>query len=122
MQDPEKKTQQRRQLKRWGTSMPCMILWGDRIIKGELANISFRGAFIAAPSAIPPVDSAVTLIFHYESQISLRATVDSEVVHTIEETEEADGIRGFGLEFQGPLKINRSKLLPLIEKLSGDSL
>ena len=87
-----------------------------------VTNISFRGAFIAAPSAIPPVDSPVTLILHYEFQILLKATVDSEVVHTIEETEEANGIGGFGLEFQGPLKINRSKLLPLIEKLSGDSL
>ena len=121
MQDPEIKAKQQRRYKRWPTSIPCTVLWEDRTISGELANISFGGALVAGPSATPPVGCAVTLVFHYQSEVALTSSVDSQVVHTSPEASDAGGLGGFGLEFQGPLEEIRSKLLPLIEKLSGET-
>ncbi len=85
-----------------------------------MANISFRGALIAGPSAIPPVGSFVTLVFYHRAEIVLTASVGSQVVHSSPEASDTGGLGGFGLEFQEPLEKIRPKLLPLIEKLSGE--
>ena len=121
MQDPEIEIKDRRQFERWNTSIPCKVLWGEWIISGEIANISYQGALIAVPSAIPPVDSAVTLVFHYECQVLLTAKVDSQVVHTSEQAVDAGGAGGFGLAFNEPVGEVLPKLQPLIEKLSANS-
>ena len=76
---------------------------------------------IASPKAIPPVNDAVTIAFHYKSEVLLTARVDSQVIHTSAEAEDTGGIGGFGVEFQEPLEKIRPKLLPLIEKLSGET-
>ena len=119
MQDPKTETKERWRSERWITSIPCKVLWGQRIIRGEVANISFQGALIAAPSATPPVNSAVTLVFYYESELWLTARVDSVVVHTSEDSSDTGGLGGFGLEFQESLEEITTKLSSLIEELRG---
>ena len=119
MPDAQTKLKEMRQFVRWPTSIPCTILWEDRVIHGEMANISFRGALIAGPNANPPVNSAVTLVFHYRCKVELNARVDSVVVQQSSEAADTGGLGGFGLKFQESLEQIQSKLQPLIEKLSG---
>jgi hypothetical protein len=119
--DVETSIKERRQSVRWPTSIPCTVLWEDRVISGEMANISFRGALIAGPSASPPVDSAVTLVFHYHCKVELTARVDSVVIHQSVEAADTGGLGGFGLKFQESLDQIQPKLQPLIEKLGGES-
>ena len=118
MQNPQTK-KENRHFKRWRTSIPCAVLWEDRVISGEIANISFGGAWIVSVGAVPPVHAAVTVAFTYMSEELFTVRVECRIAHLREEAVETGGSGGFGVEFQEALEKIRPELLPLLEKLSG---
>ncbi len=121
MQNPQIPTKENRHFKRWPTSIPCTVLWEDQVITGKLENISFGGALIASPNAIPPIYGSVILAFNYKAQVVLTAQVESQVIHRSAEALEIGGIGNFGVKFQEPLERIRRKLSPLLKKLRGNT-
>ncbi len=113
------KMKERRQYRRWRVSMPCSVKWEDGLTKGLIANISFGGALISEVSAVPPEGVEVDLTFEVdEGKLQLAGKLSTRVVHTIDELIEYGGAGAFGVQFEGPIKEIRSKLIPIFSVLT----
>ena len=93
-----------REFQRIDVSIPCMVLCDDKVIVGEITNISLSGAFISDVSDSVPEGSVVTLILQKKPDISLKAAVDSTIIRSSEEDKGDDQINSFGVKFEEPLK------------------
>lgn len=94
------------QFKRWEVFIRCTIEWGDTIIRGLIANLSYGGALITQVNAVPSEGARVLLTFHSRvGGVRLKNKLASRVVHvSLEAMEELiiGSIGSFGVEFEEP--------------------
>ena len=89
-----------RQFERTEISIPCRISCRDQMITGRIVNLSPGGAFITEATEIPAEGSLIVLTLQDDHGISLRARVNSKVIHSFWEITEDTQIASFGVEFQ----------------------
>ena len=99
-----------REFLRIDVSIPCLISCDDRMITGEITNISLSGAFISQVRDTLPEGSAVTLILQKKPDIKLRAAVDSKIIHSFQEVRGDDQINSFSVKFEESLSEVTDKL------------
>ncbi len=108
----------RRRFHRWEVSIPCTVEWGDMLIRGQIANLSYGGALITKVDAVPPVGALVVVRFQVEEEkMELEGRLTSRVVHTAQEIIEGGQVGSFGVEFQETEEEVRSKLSPVFRAL-----
>ena len=101
-----------REFQRIDVSIPCLIHSGDRMITGDIVNISLSGALIQTNETLPE-GSTVILTLQKKQDIKLKAAVDSKIIHSSQEVGGEDQINSFGVKFEEPLKYV-SKVLDFI--------
>ena len=105
-----------REFQRINVSIPCLILCDDRLISGEVTNISLSGAFISRASDILPEGSAIILTLQRKQNIKLKATVDAKIIHSFQEVREEEQTSSFGVRFEEPLKTVSNMLNLVLHK------
>ncbi len=91
----------RRQFKRWEVFIRCTVEWGDTIIRGLIANLSYGGALITQVDAVPPEGALVVVRSQVETKkVELERRLTSRMVHTTQEIIEDGQVGSFGVEFQ----------------------
>ena len=104
-----------RQFERIEISIPCRISCRDQMITGRITNLSHGGAFITGATEVPAEGSLIVLTLQDDHGISLKARVNSKVIHSFWEITEDTQIASFGVEFQELESDVRSKLKYLFE-------
>ncbi len=99
-----------RAFQRIDLSIPCLVLYDDGMITGEITNISLGGAFISKASETLAEGSPVILILQKKQDIKLRATVDSTIIHSFQEVGGDDPTNSFGVRFEESLSEVTDKL------------
>jgi len=92
-----------REFQRIEVSIPCLISCNDRVITGEITNISLSGALIQTGETLPE-GSPVILTLQKKQDIKLKAAVDSKIIHSSQEVGGEDQVNSFGVKFEEPLK------------------
>lgn len=98
---------EKRKFHRWPCSLKCSCKSETIEFTGTIVGLSFDGACIAEPSAIPPEGSdLIVYVQTPEESVSIGA-------HVVYQTEGMDQI---GLQFYGPVEERSQKLLPLFKR------
>ena len=105
-----------REFQRIDVSIPCLVFCDDRVITGDITNISLSGAFISQASDTPAEGSPVALTLLSKQDIKLMATVDSKLIHSSQEVRGEDQIDSFGVKFEGSLSEVTKKLAFILDK------
>ncbi len=92
-----------REFQRIDVLIPCLVSCDDRVITGDIINLSLTGACIQASETLAE-GSPVVLTLQKKQDIKLRATVDSTIIHSFKEVGGDDPINSFGVRFEEPLK------------------
>jgi len=99
-----------REFLRIDVSIPCLVFCDDRVITGDIINLSLSGAFISQASDTLPEGSPVTLILQKKQDIKLRVSVDSKIIHSSQEVRGEDQINSFGVKFEESMSDVSDKL------------
>ncbi|MEE8162210.1 MAG: PilZ domain-containing protein [Acidobacteriota bacterium] len=98
-----------REFQRIDVLIPCLIYCDDRVITGDIINLSLSGALIQASETLAE-GSPVVLTLQKKQDIKLRATVDSTIIHSFKEVGGDDPINSFGVRFEESLSEVTDKL------------
>ena len=93
-----------REFQRIDVSIPCLVHYDERVITGNITNISLSGALISQASETLAEGSTVILTLQSKQSIKLRATVDAKIIHSFQKVQGDDQINSFGVKFEEPLK------------------
>ncbi len=99
-----------REFQRIDVLIPCLVSCDDRVITGDIINLSLSGAFISQASETLPEGSPVILTLQKKQDIKLRATVDSKIIHSFREVRGDDPINSLGVRFEESLSEVTDKL------------
>ena len=105
-----------REFQRIDVSIPCLVFCDDRVITGDITNISLSGAFISQASNTPAEGSPVNLTLLGKQNIKLMATVDSKIIHSSQEVGGEDQINSFGVKFEESLSEVSKKIAFILDK------
>jgi len=105
-----------REFLRIDVSIPCLVFCDDRVITGDIINLSLSGAFISQASDTLPEGSPVTLILKKKPDIKLEAAVDSRIIHSSHEVRGEDQINSFGVKFEESLSEVSNKLAFILDE------
>jgi len=86
-----KSTEQNRRFVRFPVQAKVKVLIGDRIIEGEIDNLSLKGTFVRANEPIK-ISSSVTISIFDSLTTHVISNLKAKVVMTTED--------GFGLQFE----------------------
>jgi len=90
-------------------SIPCLISCDDRVITGDIINLSLTGACIQASETLAE-GSSVVLTLEKKQHIKLRAAIDSKIIHSFQEVRGDDQINSFDVKFEESLSEVTAKL------------
>ncbi len=99
-----------REFQRVDVSIPCLIYCDDRVITGDIINLSLSGALISQASETLAEGSSVILMLEQKQDIQLRAIIDSTIIHSFQEVRGDDPINFFGVKFEESLSEVSMKL------------
>ncbi len=97
-----------REFQRIDVSIPCLISCNDRVITGDIINLSLTGACIQA-SEILAEGSPVVLTLQ-KKHTKLRAAIDAKIIHSFQEVRGDDQINSFDVKFEESLSEVTDKL------------
>jgi hypothetical protein len=86
-----KSTEQKRKFVRFSVQAKVKVLMGDRIIEGEIDNLSLKGTFVRTNEFIK-INSSVTISIFDSLTTHVISNLKAKVVMTTED--------GYGLEFE----------------------
>jgi len=98
-----------REFQRVDVSILCLVFCDDRVITGDITNISLSGAFISQASDTLPEGSPVVLMLQ-KKHTKLRAAIDSKIIHSFQEVRGDDQINSFDVKFEESLSEVTDKL------------
>jgi len=98
-----------REFLRIDVSIPCLISCDDRVITGDITNLSLSGAFIQASETLAE-GSPVTLILQKKQDIELMVAIGSKIIHSSQEVRGDDQINSFDVKFEESLSDVSDKL------------
>ncbi len=90
-----------REFQRIDVSIPCLISCDDRMITGDIINLSLTGACIQS-SEILAEGSPVVLTLQ-KKHTKLRAAIDAKIIHSFQEVRGDDQINSFDVKFEESL-------------------
>ena len=99
-----------RAFQRVDVSIPCLVFCEDRVITGDITNLSLGGAFISQASDSLTVGLPVILTLQSKPDIKVRVTIDSKIIHRSQEVRGDDQIKSFGVKFEESLSGISDKL------------
>ncbi len=99
-----------REFQRIDVLIPCLIYCDDRVITGDITNISLSGAFISQASETLTEGLPVILILQSKQDIELKITIDSKIIHSSQEVRGDDQINSFGVKFEESMSDVSDKL------------
>ena len=99
-----------REFQRIDVLIPCLVSCDDRVITGDIINLSLSGAFISQASETLAEGSPVVLTLQKKQDIKLWATVDSTIIHSFQEVGGDDPTNSFGVRFEESLSEVTDKL------------
>ena len=105
-----------REFQRIDVLIPCLVSCGDRLITGDITNLSLSGAFISQASETLPEGSPVILTLQKKQDIKLRTTIDSKIIHSSQEVRGEDQINSFGIKFEESLSEVSTKLAFILDE------
>jgi len=104
-----------REFLRIDVSIPCLISCDDRVITGDIINLSLSGAFIQASETLAE-GSPVVLMLQNKQDIKLRAAIDSKIIHSFQEVRGDDRINSFDVKFEESLSEVSTKLAFILDE------
>ncbi len=104
-----------REFLRIDVSIPCLISCDDRVITGDIINLSLSGAFISQASDTLPEGSPVVLMLQ-KKHTKLRAAIDAKIIHSFQEVRGDDQINSFGVKFEESLSEVTNKLAFILDE------
>ncbi len=105
-----------REFQRIDVLIPCLVFCDDRVITGDITNLSLSGAFISQASDTLAEGSPVILTLQSKQEIKLKATVDSKIIHSFQEARGDDQINSFGVKFEESLSEVTNKLAFILDE------
>ena len=105
-----------REFQRIDVSIPCLVFCEDRVITGDITNLSLGGAFISQASDTPAEGSLLALMLLGKQNIKLMATVDSKIIHSSQEVRGEDQVNSVGVKFEESLREVTKKIAFILDK------
>ncbi len=104
-----------REFQRIDVLIPCLVFCDDRVITGDITNLSLSGAFISQASDTLAEGSPVVLMLQ-KKHTKLRAAIDSKIIHSFQEARGDDQINSFGVKFEESLSEVTNKLAFILDE------
>ncbi len=82
-------------------SIPCLVSCDDRVITGDIINLSLTGACIQASETLAEGSPVVLML--QKKHTKLRAAIDSKIIHSFQEVRGDDQINSFDVKFEESL-------------------
>lgn len=98
--------EEKRQFKRWESSVAGICRWGDTAAEGEVVNLSFNGCCLEFPEGYPAKDSEVEITLRKEDQSS---RLQGRVAYVLPEPNRV------GIQFVGLHEENVKLLMPFFQ-------
>ncbi len=105
-----------REFQRIDVLIPCLVSCDDRVITGDIINLSLSGAFISQASETLAEGSPVVLTLQKKQDIKLRTTIDSKIIHSSQEVRGEDQINSFGVKFEESLSEVSGKVALILQE------
>ena len=105
-----------REFQRIDVSIPCLVHYDERVITGNITNISLSGALISQASETLAEGSTVILTLQSKQKIKLRATVDAKIIHSFQKVQGDDQINSFGVKFEESLSEVSGKVALMLQE------
>jgi len=103
-----------REFQRIDVSIPCLIYCDDRVITGDIINISLTGACIQASETLAEGSPVVLML--QKKHTKLRAAIESKISHSFQEVRGDDQINSFDVKFEESLSEVSTKLAFILDE------
>ncbi len=97
-----------REFQRIDVLIPCLVFCDDRVITGDITNLSLSGAFIQASETL--AEGSPVVLTLQKKHTKLRAAIDAKIIHSFQEVRGDDQINSFDVKFEESLSAVTDKL------------
>ncbi|MDA2935165.1 PilZ domain-containing protein [Acidobacteria bacterium AH-259-D05] len=90
----------RRRFTRYLVSIPCSVVWNEKVISGTICDLSLGGASITKVDSVPGPRALVDLLFQVENQqFRMKGKLVYRIINKTQELIKEKGAGALGIEF-----------------------